>query len=151
MGNIFNQDFQDFIVALNKYKVEYLLVGGYAVILRGYNRTTGDMDVWVNKTPENYQKLSKAFYSFGLNISDMTEQNFLSNEDFNVFTYGRPPVSIDIMTAVKGLIFEKAFLNKDIYEFEGLTISLISRSDLLIAKKAANRSKDLNDIEHLEE
>jgi hypothetical protein len=151
MGNIFNQDFQDFIVALNKYNVEYLLVGGYAVILRGYNRTTGDMDVWVNKTPENYQKLSKAFYSFGLNISDMTEQNFLSNEDFNVFTYGRPPVSIDIMTAVKGLIFEKAFLNKDIYEFEGLTISLISRSDLLIAKKAANRSKDLNDIEHLEE
>jgi hypothetical protein len=151
MGNIFNQDFQDFIVALNKYNVEYLLVGGYAVILRGYNRTTGDMDVWVNKTPENYQKLSKAFYSFGLNISDMTEQNFLSNEDFNVFTYGRPPVSIDIMTAVKGLIFEKAFLNKDIYEFEELTISLISRSDLLIAKKAANRSKDLNDIEHLEE
>jgi hypothetical protein len=151
MGNIFNQDFQDFIIALNKYNVEYLLVGGYAVILRGYNRTTGDMDVWVNKTPENYQKLSKAFYSFGLNISDMTEQNFLSNEDFNVFTYGRPPVSIDIMTAVKGLIFEKAFLNKDIYEFEGLTISLISRSDLLIAKKAANRSKDLNDIEHLEE
>ena len=151
MGNIFNQDFQDFIIALNKYKVEYLLVGGYAVILRGYNRTTGDMDVWVNKTPENYQKLSKAFYSFGLNISDMTEQNFLSNEDFNVFTYGRPPVSIDIMTAVKGLIFEEAFSNKDIYEFEGLTISLISRSDLLIAKKAANRSKDLNDIEHLEE
>ncbi len=151
MGNIFNQDFQDFIISLNKYKVEYLLVGGYAVILRGYNRTTGDMDVWVNKTPENYQKLSKAFYSFGLNISDMTEQNFLSNEDFNVFTYGRPPVSIDIMTAVKGLIFKEAFSNKDIYEFEGLTISLISRSDLLIAKKAANRSKDLNDIEHLEE
>jgi hypothetical protein len=151
MGNIFNQDFQDFIVALNKYKVEYLLVGGYAVILRGYNRTTGVMDVWVNKTPENYQKLSKAFYSFGLNISDMTEQNFLSNEDFNVFTYGRPPVSIDIMTADKGLIFKEAFSNKDIYEFEGLTISLISRSDLLIAKKAANRSKDLNDIEHLEE
>jgi hypothetical protein len=58
MGNIFNQDFQDFIIALNKCKVEYLLVGGYAVILRGYNRTTGDMDVWVNKTPENYQKLS---------------------------------------------------------------------------------------------
>jgi len=151
MGNIFNQDFQDFIIALNKYEVEYLLVGGYAVILRGYNRTTGDMDFWVNKTLENYQKLSKAFYSFGLNISDMTEQNFLSNEDFNVFTYGRPPVSIDIMTAVKGLVFEEAFSNKDIYEFEGLTISLISRSDLLIAKKAANRSKDLNDIEHLEE
>lgn len=151
MENIFIQDFQDFIIALNKYKVEYLLVGGYAVILRGYNRTTGDMDVWVNKTPENYRKLSKAFYSFGLNISDMTEQNFLSNEDFNVFTYGRPPVSIDIMTAVKGLVFKEAFSNKDIYEFEGFTISLISRSDLLIAKKAANRSKDLNDIEHLEE
>jgi len=55
MGNIFNQDFQDFINSLNKFNVDYLLVGGYAVILRGYNRTTGDMDIWVNKTQENYK------------------------------------------------------------------------------------------------
>jgi predicted nucleotidyltransferase len=149
MGNIFNQDFQDFIQALNKFEVEYILVGGYAVILRGYSRTTGDMDIWVNKTEENYKKLFKAFSFFGLSISDMTKENFLQNKDFDVFSYGRPPVSIDIMTALKGLIFEQAFENKEIYDFEGFLINLISKQDLIIAKKAANRFKDINDIEHL--
>jgi hypothetical protein len=151
MGNIFNQDFQDFINSLNKFNVDYLLVGGYAVILRGYNRTTGDMDIWVNKTQENYKKLVEAFHHFGLSVSDMTESNFLTNSDFDVFTYGRPPVSIDIMTAVKGLTFNEAYSKKEVYDFEGLTINLISKSDLLVAKKAANRLKDLNDIEHLGE
>ena len=53
MGNIFNNDFQDFISALNNNNVEYLLVGGYSVILHGHSRTTGDMDIWVNRTSEN--------------------------------------------------------------------------------------------------
>jgi hypothetical protein len=149
MGNIFNQDFQDFIQSLNKFEVEYILVGGYAVILRGYSRTTGDMDIWVNKTEENYKKLFKAFSFFGLSISDMTKENFLQNKDFDVFSYGRPPVSIDIMTALKGLIFEQAFENKEIYDFEGFPINLISKQDLIVAKKASNRFKDINDIEHL--
>lgn len=61
MADLFNEDFQDFIEALNKAEVEYILVGGYAVILHGYVRSTADMDVWVNKTSANYQKLKKAF------------------------------------------------------------------------------------------
>ena len=56
MADLFNQDFQDFIGALNKAAVEYILVGRYAVILHGYIGSTADMDVWVNKTLENYQK-----------------------------------------------------------------------------------------------
>jgi predicted acyl esterase len=51
--NIFNDDFRDFIQCLNKHQVEYVLVGGYAVIIRGYSRSTGDMDIWVNKTEAN--------------------------------------------------------------------------------------------------
>ena len=54
MGNIFNDDFSDFIRALNNHDVQYILVGGYAVILHGYRRATADMDLWVNKTKENY-------------------------------------------------------------------------------------------------
>lgn len=62
MGNIFNNDFRDFINALNHYEVKYILVGGYSVILHGYSRTTGDLDIWVNKTIENYERLKSAFY-----------------------------------------------------------------------------------------
>ncbi|SHL65976.1 hypothetical protein SAMN05444266_104307 [Chitinophaga jiangningensis] len=66
MGVIFNDDFRDFIQALNNHNVEYILVGGYAVILHGYRRVTGDMDIWVNRTKENYLKLAEAFMEFGL-------------------------------------------------------------------------------------
>jgi len=61
MANIFNDDFQDFLKALNEFQVEYILVGGYSVILHGYSRTTGDMDIWVKKTKENYLKIGRAF------------------------------------------------------------------------------------------
>lgn len=61
MGNIFNSDFRDFISALNNNTVDYILVGGYSVILHGYLRTTGDLDIWVNKKKKNYAKLVKAF------------------------------------------------------------------------------------------
>jgi len=57
MGNIFNDDFRDFLKSLNNNKVNYILVGGYSVILHGYSRTTGDMDIWVERTKENYIKI----------------------------------------------------------------------------------------------
>jgi len=79
MANIFNEDFRDFIDALNKQEVEYLLVGGYAVILHGYRRSTGDMDIWVNVTAENLKKIIKAYLAFGLPTSDISEDNFLRN------------------------------------------------------------------------
>jgi hypothetical protein len=98
MGNIFHDDFRDFIIALNTCGVDYILVGGYSVILHGYARTTGDMDIWVKKSGENYKRLIKAFALFGMSIFDMSEQNFLHNDAIDVFTFGRSPVSIDVMT-----------------------------------------------------
>ena len=64
--DIFNPDFRDFINCLNKHGVQYILVGGYAVILRGYSRSTGDMDIWVNKTASNFKSLQNAITEFGL-------------------------------------------------------------------------------------
>lgn len=57
MANVLNEDFHDFIVALNNNGVKYILVGGFAVILHGHARVTGDMDVWIEPTEENYKKL----------------------------------------------------------------------------------------------
>jgi len=149
MGNIFNEDFQDFISALNNNEVEYILVGGYSVILHGYTRTTGDLDIWVNKEKENYLKLVKAFKEFKMPVFDMTEDNFLRNPELNVFTFGRPPSSIDIMTDVKGLNFDETFKASQIVEVENLKVCLIHLNQLLQAKKASGRHKDLDDIENL--
>ena len=150
MGNILHKDFVDFIDALNKRKVEYIVVGGYSVIFHGYSRTTGDLDIWVNKTSSNYKKLLEAFNDFGMAIFDMTEENFLSNPNIDVFSFGRPPVSIDIMTNVKGLEFAESFGQSSIIKVEGLDLRLIDFRDLIQAKKASGRSKDFDDIENLE-
>ncbi len=149
MGNIFNEDFRDFLSALNKQNVRYLLVGGFAVILHGYARTTGDMDIWVERTPENYLRIQKAFLQFGMPVFDMTENNFLSHPVWDVFTFGVPPVAIDLMVTVKGLEFETCFNNSMVFEDEDLKIRTINRNDLLKAKKMAGRAKDVNDIENL--
>ncbi len=149
MGNIFNDDFRDFIEALNKNKVEYVLVGAYAVILHGYRRTTGDMDIWVKNNEENHQKLSKAFYQFGLPLIDMTLENFLDSNKIDVFSYGRPPVCIDILTTVKGCNFDDAFRLSEVFIEDELQIRFINLNTLRDAKKASGRFKDLDDLEKL--
>ncbi len=150
MGNILHEDFIDFIAALNNRQVEYIVVGGYSVILHGYSRTTGDLDIWVNKTNVNYNKLLEAFHDFGLAKFDMTEENFLRNPEIDVFSFGRPPISIDILTKVKGLDFEESHAHSTIVNVDDLEVRLIDFRDLIQAKKASGRSKDFDDIENLE-
>ncbi len=149
MGNIFNEDFRDFINCFNIYQVKYILVGGYSVILHGYSRTTGDMDLWVERTSENYSNIRKAFRSFGMPVFDMTEDIFLYNNDFDVFTFGKPPSSIDIMLDVKGLYFDDCYKNAVYFEDDGLMVRTIYFNDLIDAKKASGRAKDIDDLENL--
>ncbi len=150
MANILNQDFSDFILSLNKASVDYLLVGGFAVIYHGYNRTTGDIDIWVNPTKENFLKLRIAFADFGLSLFDMTEDKFLNTKEYDVFTFGVPPVCIEILTKVKGVDFDACFLKACFQKFDGIDVRIIDLRNLLTAKKAAGRFKDLDDIQNLE-
>ena len=149
MGNIFNEDFRDFIKCFNEWDVKYILVGGYQVILHGYSRTTGDMDIWVERTAENYKSIKTAFLHFGMPVFDMTEDAFLNNQTIDVFTFGKPPSSIDIMVAVKGMDFADCYQNAVYFEENGLVIRTIFINDLIDAKKASGRAKDINDLENL--
>ncbi|MGY6520723.1 MAG: DUF6036 family nucleotidyltransferase [Mongoliitalea sp.] len=147
--NIFNDDFKDFIESLNKYEVEYILIGGYAVVLHGYQRTTGDLDIWVNPTEFNYGKLLKAFSFFGFPSDAIDLRRFLNVEAYNVFTFGRPPMAIDIVTAIHGVDFKDAIQKVNHIEVQGMRVCLLSMSDLIATKKASNRYKDLDDLENL--
>jgi predicted nucleotidyltransferase len=149
MANLFNEDFQDFLKALNAAEVEYILVGGYSVILHGYSRTTGDLDIWVERTENNYYRLRKAFHLFNMPVLTMTLENFLDVENYDVFTYGRQPRAIDIITKLKGLEFAEAITKSKPIEIEGLMINLIHYNDLILSKAAAGRPRDINDIERL--
>jgi predicted nucleotidyltransferase len=146
--NIFNDDFKDFILFLNKFEVEYIVVGGYAVIIRGYSRSTGDIDIWVNKTKENFNRLQKTILEFGIPEAAIKENDFFS-EEFDVFSFGKPPYAIEIMTAVKGLEFKATFENATMEQINDTPVRIIHLQNLIEAKKASGRNKDLNDIENL--
>lgn len=149
MGNIFNPDFQVFIRALNEADVRYVLVGGYAVILHGYNRTTGDLDIWAERAKENYIRLVTAFRNFSMPVFDMSLENFLNTKQYDVSTFGVPPVSIDIMLNVKGLDFKEAFSMAEWKVIDDVNVHLIDLQSLIKAKKASGRHRDLDDIEKI--
>ncbi len=149
MGSIFNDDFQDFIRALNGADVRYMLLGGYAVVLYGYDRTTGDMDIWVERSESNYVRLEAAFRTFGMPTFDMTLARFLDTDVADVFTFGIPPSSIEILTAPLGVSFADCYPRAEWTTHDGLRLKLIGREDLLTAKRAAGRARDLDDLERL--
>lgn len=146
MPNLFNPDFLDFLALLDKHKVNYLLVGGYAVILHGYVRSTGDMDLWIAKTPENFNKLQKVYSDFGAPMFPFDE--FL-NDKFDVWGIGAEPSKIEVLTHVDGLNFEDSFSNCIYYDLEKFKVPYIDLEDLIKNKTASGRFKDLADIEQL--
>lgn len=105
------------------------------------------MNVWVNKTNDNYLKLRLALKEFGAPI--FSQEEFLGNQ-FDVWGFGREPNRIEIMNEVKGILFPDAFSESKIYKEGDLAIRYIHINHLLAAKKAAGRFKDKNDIEQLQ-
>lgn len=150
MPNIFQEDFRDFFKALNDQEVKYILVGGLAVVLHGHARVTGDMDIWVECTEDNYKKLEKAFHQFQMPVFDMTLEKFLNTTDNDVFSFGRNPVGIDVMTSVKGIEFDKSYKASSVFDDDGLPIRIVHINHLIEAKRTSGRLKDLDDIHQLQ-
>ena len=146
MADLFNKDFKDFFQMLNNSDVRYILVGGYAVILHGYIRSTADMDIWIEKTKENFEKLNQALYEFG--APSIPENEFLGSQ-FDVWGIGREPNRIEILSEVKGVTFKDAYKKSSFYQQDDLKIRFIDFDDLLDAKAASGRFKDKDDIEQL--
>jgi hypothetical protein len=149
MGNIFNPDFQEFLLALNKNEVNYVLVGGYSVIYHGFPRTTGDLDIFVEVSKSNYHKLVQAFEQFQMPLFDMSEDSFLHQPQINVYTFGRPPVCIEILKEISGFTFHEIYTNALNTVFEEIPMKVIHINDLKRNNKISGRAKDLNDLENL--
>lgn len=146
MPNLFNKDFLDFLQLLDKYNVDFLLVGGYAVILHGYARSTGDMDLWVNQNEENYSKLKKVYEEFGAPIFSLEE--FFSDK-FDVWSMGVEPRKIEVLTKVSGLNFIESKSHCDWINEKDFKVPYIDFEDLMKNKLASGRLKDLLDYQQL--
>lgn len=121
-------------------------MGGYAVILHGYIRSTAGMDVWVNKTSDNYVRLRKAFDLFGAPV--FSEKDFLGNEA-DVWAIGIEPNRIEVLNSIKGVKFSEAYPLCKTFTQNAVNIKYIHLIHLIKAKEAAGRFKDKDDIEQL--
>ncbi|MDR3012839.1 MAG: nucleotidyl transferase AbiEii/AbiGii toxin family protein [Chitinispirillales bacterium] len=141
-------DFKDMIRIFNEEKVQFIVIGGTAVIIYGYTRLTKDLDLWVWANPANAIRIVKALEKFGAPMHEITAEDF--EKEGTIFQIGVAPIRIDIITATVGVKFEEAFRNIENIEADGINIPLISISDLIENKKATGRPQDLIDVEHLE-
>jgi len=140
-------DFKDFLRLLNSHDVRYLLVGGYAVGYYGYPRATGDMDIWIDRTESNSQKVASAFRDFGMSEDAISDDLFL--QENKVIRMGVPPVRLEIITSASGVSFDECYANREVVDVGGIAVNLIAVEDLKRNKRAAGRHKDLEDLEHL--
>lgn len=143
-----NSDYRDMLRALSDEKVEFLLVGAYALAAHGYPRATIDFDIWVMPTADNAQAVLRALKRFGAPLHDLTEHDLRTAG--TVFQIGVAPRRIDIITTASGLEFDEAFGRALTVEIEGIAVRVPSLDDLIRNKRATGRTKDLADAEALE-
>lgn len=151
MINLFTEDHQQLLAALIKHKVDFMLVGGYAVIHYGYDRNTGDMDIWLKTGNENRDKLVNALKQFGITDEHL---EILSAMDFTnpvpVFYFGKEPRRFDFVTLISNVTFEEAIKQVNYMNLESLKIPVIHYNHLVASKFTSTRLKDKADIEELE-
>ncbi|HLC03111.1 MAG TPA: hypothetical protein VJK02_08750 [Anaerolineales bacterium] len=140
-------DFKEFLRFLDAERVEYLLIGGYAVAFHGYPRTTEDMDIWVASNPENARRIVNALREFGFDLPELTPEMFLKPD--SIVRLGVSPLRIDLATTISGVDFTQCYQARITESIDGTPVSFISLDHLKQNKKASGRHRDLDDLEHL--
>ena len=141
-------DFSDFIKILNRLKVRYMVVGGWAVGLHGWPRLTKDIDFWVAVDAENEKLLKQALTEFRAPLP--FAEDFFDNSEKNVHYMGRSPTRIEILSSVDGVDFDECFIDSVVMNIGGLGVRVIGLDALKENKRASGRLRDLADLEDLE-
>ncbi len=146
---LYTPDFLEFLAALNRHEVRYLVIGGYAVAFHGYPRATKDLDLWLEATPANAEKTLEAVREFfgetlGLEVSDFHSPG--------VIQLGYAPNRIGLVVLPEGNpTFAEAFARARETRAGGIPVRVVSKEDLLALKRAFGRTQDLADVDALEE
>ena len=143
-----NPDFVDLLSTFAAGNVRFLVVGAYALGVHGRPRATGDLDVWVEATPENAARVMKALGEFGAPLRDVSEADFSSPGC--TYQIGSVPIRIDILTELTGLTFAEAWAGRLRRSFGPIEVDYLGREAFIQNKKATGRPKDLVYIEGFE-
>lgn len=153
--NYFSKDVIEFFLALNNHSVQYVIIGGEAVIYYGYARLTGDIDIFYGASEENITNLWNALTEFwDGNIPGINQKEILSKKG-TVIQFGMPPNRIDLLNEIDGVNFKEVWENKKIEELltdngKKEQIFLVGLDELIKNKAASGRYKDLEDLRYLQ-
>jgi len=144
------QDFTDLLIELCEANAEFLLVGGWAVILYGHVRATDDMDIFVRPSTANSERVFAALEAFGapLRAHAVAPAHFAREGD--AYRFGVAPLKVEVLTQISGVSFDDALQGSKTFELDGYQIPYIGKQALIANKKSAGRHKDLADLEELE-
>lgn len=140
-------DFEDFLRLLESHRVEYMIVGGYAVAYHGFPRFTKDLDIFFADDPENLQRLQQALIAFGFQATTVPLE--VLGRPGAVLAIGIEPVRIDLLNRIDGVTFKEARPNIVRARYGASEVTFIGRADLVRNKQATGRQRDVGDVEEL--
>ncbi len=140
-------DYRDLLKVLNRHKVQYLIVGAYAVVYYAEPRYTKDLDIWVNPETKNAQRLWKALKGFGAHLKGIQPEDFTNKK--LIYQIGVAPIRIDIMMGLPSIKFEIAWRRRSISSFEGIKVNILGINELIKSKQKTKRQMDIYDTRNL--
>lgn len=143
-----SSDYRDLLAAFNDHEVEFIVVGAHALAAHGHVRATKDLDVWVNPTSQNAERVLSALDAFGAPLFGLTAEDLTTPGV--IFQLGVEPVRIDVLTSIAGVSFEEAWAGRFPTKFDDQAVAVLSREKLITNKRAVGRVQDLADVAWLE-
>jgi hypothetical protein len=141
------QRLKDVFASFDRHEVRYVVIGGIAAVLYGVPRATFDLDILIDPTRDNADRLLRALSEAGLATASMTTADEVIANEITVFS---DRVRIDVQTRTPGLAFDDAWAHHVVEQFQDQPFRLVAKSDLIAAKRAAGRAIDLEDVRQLE-
>jgi hypothetical protein len=142
-------DFRDLLALLNKHRVDYVVVGGYALAYLGAPRYTGDLDILIRPDPANGRRVLTALEEFGFGAIGLTRSDF--EKPGQVIQLGHPPVRVDLVTSLTGVSWTDAAKGRQPGKYGDIPVHFLGKKEFLSNKRAMARKKDLADLEALGE
>ena len=133
--------------SFQQHNVKYVVIGGIAAVLYGVPRATFDLDILIEATPENAERLLDAFIEAGLGTATLTNADEILSNEITIF---KDRIRVDVQISTPGLDFESAWEKKQKMQYQGQTFYVVSLDDLISSKRAAGRDVDLEDVRLLE-
>ena len=147
MTTTLNEDFRDLLQVFVEGDVRFLVVGAYALAVHGLPRATGDLEVWIEPTPQNASRAYAALARFGAPLADLAEQDLATPG--TVFQIRVIPRRIDVLTQLTGVDFAAAWPHRITGTYAQIQFPVIGRDELIENKRATGRPEDLVDLDAL--